>query len=150
MFRKTEINYKKEENNDQPCNRWSLFLNNLTEKRRFIQLTSITVSFDNYQRVGLCPTQNEVNSATSTLFRKKKVKNNESINRNWPTSRGNKWLGQQWRDNHPRSRHYKKMECDQQGQGHGKGVHRGRGGHQGRGGRGGHLKFPSYTPYTKN
>ena len=46
------------------------YLNTLIIKRRFICFTSITASFDNYERMGLCPTRNEDNSTNSKVFRK--------------------------------------------------------------------------------
>ena len=45
-----------------------IILNNIMNKKTFIQFMSTTVLFSNYQRVGLCTTRNEDNSASSTGF----------------------------------------------------------------------------------
>ena len=41
------------------------------DKISLYTFTTITVSFNTYKRVGLCPTRNKNNDLISTLFRKK-------------------------------------------------------------------------------
>ena len=65
MFIKTEVKYKKGENNDHSGNRFSLFMNSLTIKRYFIQFMRITALLANYQCVELCLKRNEDKSVIS-------------------------------------------------------------------------------------
>ena len=72
---------------------------------------SIPALFANYQGVRWCTTQNKDKSAASTLFRKEKVNDNESRNRDGPTRCGKQWQKQQWRGNHPSSWYHERIKC---------------------------------------
>ena len=61
---------REEENDDQPGNLCSFFLNNLIIKEVLYTVTKTIVSFTNYKRAGWSPMWNKNKSGSSTFFRK--------------------------------------------------------------------------------